>query len=194
MRQLVLASSSPYRKALLERLRLPFEACSPDVDEARSPGESPRDYVMRLARAKAAALAQRFPDALIVGSDQCAVLNDRILGKPGTREKAIRQLAECAGNAVIFHTGICLLDAPSEEAQVEDVICTVHFRDLEPSAIEGYLDKEASYDSAGSFKAEGLGIALFERMEGDDPTSLIGLPLIRLSSMLRRSGIDVLES
>lgn len=194
MRQIVLASSSPYRKTLLERLRLPFAAHGPDVDETRAAGESPSAYVTRLAQAKASALVEQFPDALIVGSDQCAVLNEVILGKPGTRERARQQLAQCSGSAVVFHTGLCLLDSCSREAQIDDVIYTVHFRDLEPSTIEDYLDREAPYDCAGSFKSEGLGVALFERMEGDDPTALVGLPLIRLCAMLRSHGVDVLSA
>lgn len=192
MRRLVLASSSPYRRALLERLRVPFEIARPEIDEAVSPGEAPTDYVRRLARRKAEAVSAAYGDALIIGSDQCAVLGGRILGKPGNRERARTQLADCAGRAVVFHTGLCLLDARATEAQIEDVRYTVHFRRLEPAAIEAYLDRETPYDCAGSFKAEGLGVALFERMEGDDPTALIGLPLIRLSAMLRQAGLDVL--
>ncbi|MGD8497404.1 MAG: Maf family nucleotide pyrophosphatase [Chromatiales bacterium] len=192
MRRLVLASSSPYRRALLERLQVPFDVVRPEVDEAVSPGEAPTDYVERLARRKAEASSGTYADALIIGSDQCAVLDGHILGKPQSRERARTQLADCAGRAVVFHTGLCVLDTRTNEAQIAEVPYTVHFRRLEPAAIEAYLDREAPYDCAGSFKAEGLGVALFERMEGEDPTALIGLPLIRLSAMLRRAGLDVL--
>lgn len=192
MRQIVLASSSPYRKTLLERLRIPFSVASPAVEEDLHPGESPSAYVTRLARAKAQAVTRQYPDALIIGSDQCAVLDGQILGKPGSRGRAQHQLAECSSKAVVFHTGLCLLDAHTAEAQVDDVTYTVHFRNLSARAIDGYLDLETPFDCAGSFKAEGLGVALFERMEGEDPTALIGLPLIRLCAMLRDCGIDVL--
>jgi MAF protein len=192
VRRLVLASSSPYRRALLERLQVPFEVVRPEIDETVSPGEAPTDYVQRLARRKAEALSATYPDALIIGSDQCAVLDGRILGKPGSRDRARTQLADCAGRAVVFHTGLCLLDTRTAEAQIEDVRYAVHFRQLEPAAIEAYLDRETPFDCAGSFKAEGLGVALFERMEGEDPSALIGLPLIRLSAMLRQAGLDVL--
>ena len=192
MRKIVLASTSPFRKELLARLQLPFDTASPEVDETRHPDEPPAAMVTRLAEAKARAVADRFPDALIIGSDQCAVLGEEILGKPGTHEAAARQLLASSGQRVVFHTGLCLLDSNTGETQIDDILYTVHFRQLTEGQIEGYLQKEQPYNCAGSFKAEGLGAALFQRMEGDDPSSLIGLPLIRLAAMLRAAGVDVL--
>ncbi len=192
MRRIVLASTSPFRKELLARLQLPFDTASPEVDETRHPDEPPAAMVTRLAEAKARAVADRFPDALIIGSDQCAVLGEEILGKPGTHEAAARQLLASSGQRVVFHTGLCLLDSNTGETQIDDILYTVHFRQLTEGQIEGYLQKEQPYNCAGSFKAEGLGAALFQRMEGDDPSSLIGLPLIRLAAMLRAAGVDVL--
>ncbi len=192
MKKIVLASTSPFRKELLARLQLPFDTASPEVDETRQPDEPPAAMVTRLAEAKARAVADRFPDALIIGSDQCAVLGEGILGKPGTHEAATRQLLASSGQRVVFHTGLCLLDSDSGETQIDDILYTVHFRRLTEGQIEGYLQKEQPYNCAGSFKSEGLGSALFQRMEGDDPSSLIGLPLIRLVEMLRAAGVDVL--
>lgn len=188
---IILASSSPYRRELLERFGLPFIAESPDIDESPHSEESPRELVMRLAESKARALAQRYPAALIIGSDQVAVLGDRILGKPGNRENAIAQLSQCNGKRLVFHTGLCLLDAATGKAQVDDVLFEVKFRTLTAGQIERYVDADQPYHSAGSFKAESLGITLFEYLHGDDPNALIGLPLIRLTQMLANTGVDL---
>ncbi|EXJ14397.1 Maf family protein [Imhoffiella purpurea] len=186
---LVLASTSRYRRALLEQLGLSFRTDSPEVDETPRPNEPPQVLVMRLAEAKARAVAERHPDALIIGSDQVACLDGDILGKPGTRDRAIAQLERASGRSVLFQTGLCLLDARSGRAQTLVEPFRVHFRSLSRARIEGYLDREQPYDCAGSFKSEGLGIALFERLEGEDPNALIGLPLIRLIPLLETSGI-----
>lgn len=191
MTELVLASTSPYRRELLARLGVPFETLSPDVDESRLPGESPGQLVMRLAEAKARAGAGRYPRGLIIGSDQVAVCQGEILGKPGTHENAARQLAKLSGQRVSFLTGLCLFDARHNRARVELVPYHVCFRGLGMAQIERYLRAEQPYDCAGSFKSEGLGISLFERMEGDDPTALIGLPLIRLTGWLNEAGLDI---
>ena len=194
MRRIVLASTSPFRKELLARLGLPFATASPHVDETRQPGEAPGDMVRRLAEAKARAVAARHPEALIIGSDQCAVRDHEVLGKPGNHERAVEQLAAASGKVVVFHTGLCLLDAASGREQTDDIRCAVHFRDLSRAEIEAYVEREQPYGCAGSFKSEGLGIALFERLEGDDPTALIGLPLIRLCAMLSAAGINILTA
>ena len=191
-RSIVLASTSPYRRALLERLRLDFDTLAPDVDEAPLPGESPQRLVSRLAEAKARAVAPEAPDTLVIGSDQVACNDGEILGKPGTRDRAIAQLQRASGRRVDFYTGLCLLDARSDRAQVDCITYQVHFRVLSRRQIEGYVDREMPFNCAGSFKSEGLGVALFERMAGDDPNTLIGLPLIRLVRMLETAGLDVL--
>ena len=185
---LILASTSPYRRALLERLGLSFSTAAPDVDERPHPGESPSELVRRLAEAKARAVALNHPDALIIGSDQVACLDDAILGKPGDHSTAIAQLERASGRSVLFQTGLCVLDARSGQAQTLVEPFWVHFRVLSRARIEGYLERERPYDCAGSFKSEGLGIALFERLEGDDPNALIGLPLIRLIPLLEAAG------
>lgn len=192
MRRIILASSSPYRKALLKRLGLVFESISPSIDENRLPGESPRMMVTRLAHQKAGSLRARFPEALIIGSDQCAVIDGVILGKPENFERAFRQLKAASGKTVEFHSGLCLLDSATEEVQLDDVIFKVHLRCLSDKMINNYLQQERPFDCAGSFKSEGLGVALFNRMEGDDPNALIGLPLIRLVSMLEQAGVIIL--
>ena len=190
-RTLVLASTSPFRKELLERLNIPFETFSPDVDETRRDGESPNDLVVRLSEAKARAGAGAFPDALIIGSDQVAVCGEDVLGKPGNHDKACEQLTRLAGQQVSFLTGLCLLDTASGSLRLEMVPFHVHFRTLGEAQIERYLRYEQPYNCAGSFKSEGLGISLFESMRGDDPNALIGLPLIRLVSWLNEAGIAV---
>lgn len=190
--ELVLASTSPFRRELLERLGLAFTTASPEVDESSSPGEDPEHLVLRLAEAKARAVAGAHPGALIIGSDQVACIDGRVLGKPGSRERAIAQLTQASGRRVTFYTGLCLLDAASAQAQSECVPFHVHFRDLSRGQIEAYVDREQPYGCAGSFKSEGLGIALFERLEGGDPSALIGLPLIRLVRMLEAAGLDPL--
>ncbi len=193
-RTLVLASSSPYRRALLERLRVPFASAAPDIDESRRPGEAPRALVRRLAQEKAAALAPAWPDALVIGSDQVAVNAGQVLGKPGSHAAAVRQLRSASGRSVEFPTAVCVLDTASGQALVDVVTTTVVFRALDDAAIERYLAAEQPYDCAGSFKVEGLGIALFERVTSDDPTALTGLPLIRLCAMLAACGCAVLEA
>jgi len=189
---LVLASTSPFRRSLLERLGLPFTTCAPEVDEAVRAGENPEALVKRLAEAKARAGAALRPETIVIGSDQVACIDGEILGKPGTRERAIAQLQKASGRKVTFYTGLCLLDGRTGQMQVECIPFHVHFRDLDTVRIEGYLDREQPYNCAGSFKSEGLGIALFRRLEGEDPNALIGLPLIRLVSMLAAVGVDPL--
>ncbi|MBN6713424.1 Maf family protein [Pseudomonas capsici] len=191
MPSLLLASSSPYRRELLERLRLPFVCKSPDIDESRHPQESAIDLVQRLAREKAQALASDFQDHLIIGSDQVAVLGDRILGKPHTFERALEQLSAASGTTVTFLTGLALFNSRTGHCQVDYVPFSVHMRTLDRDSIERYLHAEQPFDCAGSFKAEGLGVSLFRSTEGSDATSLIGLPLIRLVDMLINEGVSI---
>jgi septum formation protein len=193
-RPLVLASTSPFRRELLQRLGLPFTTVAPEVDETPRPGETPMALVERLAHAKALAGAALAPGSLVIGSDQVACCDGDILGKPGTRERAIAQLRQAAGRILEFHTGLCLLDGASGAAQTDCIPFRVHFRDLDPARIEAYVDRERPFGCAGSFKSEGLGIALFRRLEGDDPSALIGLPLIRLVAMLEAAGLDPLTT
>lgn len=188
---LILASTSVYRRALLERLMVPFLTCSPEVEETPQPGESPRDLVLRLSEAKARAGAQHHPGHLIIGSDQVAVLEDDIIGKPGTHQKAVEQLLRAAGQEVKFLTGLCLFNGSTGRMQLDAVPFGVVFRRLDRETINRYLQREQPYDCAGSFKSEGLGIALFRRMVGDDPSALMGLPLIRLTTMLAAEGVQV---
>ena len=192
-RPLILASSSVYRRDLLERLHIPFSTASPDVDEAARIGETPRDTALRLALDKARALAPLHPAALIIGSDQVADLNGQPLGKPGSHDNAVKQLCAMRGQTVIFHTAVCLLDAATGRHQLESVPSAVHLRDLGDTQIENYLRLEQPYDCAGSAKIECLGVALVHRIESDDPTALIGLPLMTLVSMLNREHVDVLS-
>lgn len=193
MPTLLLASSSPYRRELLNRLRLPFDCASPDIDESRLPGETAHALVSRLARQKAEALAGSYGGHLIIGSDQVAVLGDQVLGKPHCFEKAREQLLAASGRSVSFLTGLALLDSASGRCQVDVVAFTVYMRQLSQAQIEHYLHAEQPYDCAGSFKAEGLGVSLFQRTEGVDATSLVGLPLIRLVDMLQVEGVAVLQ-
>ena len=190
--QLVLASTSPYRKALLEQLQLTFSCARPEVDETPRDSESVENMVVRLSELKAHAVASDFPDSLIIGSDQSAVLNGEILTKPGNRENAIKQLQAASGQRITFQTGLCLLNTTTGSSQTACVPFTVVFRRLSDKIIGQYLDKEQPYNCVGSFKSEGLGVALFERFEGDDPNALIGLPLIRLNEFLRNEGIEIL--
>ncbi len=189
---LILASTSPFRRELLARLGLPFTTANPAVDEALLPRETPEAGALRLSEAKARAVASYHPDALIIGSDQVACLDDKIFGKPGTHANAVRQLQAMRGHRVNFFTGLCLLNARSGRAHRRGVPTLVTFRDLSDEEIETYLRKEQPYNCAGSAKSEGLGIALIARIDGDDPNALIGLPLIALCDLLRIENISVL--
>jgi MAF protein len=191
MLPLLLASSSPYRRELLERLHLPFVCASPDIDESQRPQESATELVKRLAQEKAKALATRFPDHLIIGSDQVAVLGEQIIGKPHTFERALEQLKASSGKSVSFLTGLALYNSRTGQCQIDCVPFTVHMRELDEERISRYLRAEQPYDCAGSFKAEGLGVRLFQSTEGPDATSLIGLPLIRLVDMLTAEGVEI---
>ena len=190
-RTLVLASTSPFRRELLQRLGVTFETLAPDVDETRQQGETPEALVLRLSEAKARAGASQYPDALIIGSDQVAVCGDEVLGKPGNHAAACVQLRRLAGQRVSFLTGLCLYDAASDTVLVDLIPYQVVFRRLTDQQIDRYLKIEQPYNCAGSFKSEGLGISLFESMHGEDPNALIGLPLIRLTSWLNTSGINI---
>ncbi len=188
---LILASTSPFRRELLARLGLPFETANPGVDEALLPGETPAASALRLAEAKARAVAGCHRDALIIGSDQVAYLDGQVFGKPGTHANAVRQLQAMRGRRVNFFTGLCLLDASSGRAHRRGVPTLVTFRNLTDEEIESYLGKEQPYHCAGSAKSEGLGIALIARIDGEDPNALIGLPLIALCDLLRIENISV---
>lgn len=187
--QIILASTSAFRRALLERLGLPFQTVAPEVDETRGPREPPASLVERLSLAKASAVAARHPEALVIGSDQVAALGDCILGKPGSHEQAVAQLAACSGREVLFHTGLCVITPANRHQHVDRT--RVIFRTLLTEEIERYLKTEQPYQSAGSFKVEGLGISLFESVISEDPTALIGLPLIALCRFLREAGIAI---
>lgn len=189
VRLVVLASSSPFRRELLARLQIPFATAVPDTDESALSGEAPVATARRLAEAKARAVAPHYPDALIIGSDQVAAQGDERFGKPGLRENAIAQLRLMRGKEVIFHTGLCLLDSASDRAQVCCVDTQVGFRQLTDAEIESYLDKEDALNCAGSAKSEALGISLLAYLRGDDPSALVGLPLIALCGMLRAAGL-----
>ena len=191
MQTLVLGSTSPYRRALLEKLGLPFVTDSPDLDEAPLIDETPEQLVARLAKAKALAVGHRHTDALVIGSDQVACIGGRILGKPGSQAVASQQLQEVSGKSVVFNTGLCLLNTGTGHAQVVVEPFSVHFRTLSNDQISRYLERERPYDCAGSFKSEGMGITLFRSMEGRDPNALIGLPLIALVDMLANEGVRV---
>lgn len=188
---IILASSSRYRRELLQRLGVPFESWSPDVDERPLPSEPPRETAIRLARAKADAGARKFPSAWIIGSDQVADLDGRAIGKPGTFENASQQLRDVSGHSVLFHTALCVWNARLERRHERLVSTDVAFRRLTDAEIDRYLNREHALDCAGSAKSEGLGISLLSRLGGEDPTALVGLPLIALASMLRAEGFDV---
>ena len=190
-RQLLLASGSRYRRELLERLGLQFEAASPQCDETPLPGETAPETASRLSVLKARSLQERFPDALIIGSDQVASSAGERLGKPGDHATAARQLRSLSGKSADFHTAVALLDARKDQVQSRVVPCRVLFRKLTEKRIEAYLRREQPFDCAASAKVEGLGIALIERIETEDPTSLIGLPLIALTEMLEHAGLPV---
>ena len=186
--RLVLASSSRHRRQVLERLGVPFETLNPDLDESPRVGEAPRELVVRLSREKAAAARQRHADGLAIGSDQVALCAGEVLGKPGDHARAVAQLERLSGNTVEFLTGICVHDLASGRDAHDLAVTSVRFRTLTRDEIERYLAREPAYDSAGSFKSEGLGITLVESIDDDDPTALIGLPLIRLCRLLRGFG------
>jgi len=188
---IILASSSPFRKSLLERLHLEFKSIAPDINEISDRGESAEDYVCRLARQKAEAIAEKHPSAIVIGSDQCALLDGQILGKPGNHKNALKQLKNAQGKTVVFHTGICVMQQSNDFCEVDDICFEVTFRQLKDEQLEHYLHVEQPYNCAGSFKSEAYGISLFSRMRGDDPTALIGLPLIRLTRMLENAGIRI---
>ena len=190
--KLILASSSPYRRELLQRLGIPFEVVAPDVDETPAPGETPQALVERLAIVKARTVAKQRSDALVIGSDQVAVYDGTIVGKPLTHDRAVEQLRRASGKTVTLYTGLALINGASGHTQSEVVPFRVAFRRLSEAQIENYLRKEQPYHCAGSVKSEGLGIALLERFEGDDPNALIGLPLIRLVRMLECEGMKVI--
>lgn len=190
---IVLGSTSPFRKALLERLCINFICDSPDIDETPLENEAIEDMVIRLSVAKAQAIAENHPDALIIGSDQSAVLKGEKLSKPGNFENAFKQLTRASGQKIVFQTGLCLLNTRTGNIQSSCVPYTVVFKNLTPNMIENYLHKEEPYNCAGSFKSEALGIALFERFEGSDPNALIGLPLIELVNFLANEGFSILD-
>lgn len=190
---IILASSSPFRREVLNKLGLPFECESPNIDESAVADETPESLVARLALEKAQAVANRHPDALIISSDQVAVLDGKIITKPGNHSSAVEQLSLASGREVVFLTSLCLLNTASGQHQLMVCPFTVHFLELSPSQIESYLMIEKPYNCAGSFKSEGLGITLFSKLEGDDPNTLIGLPLIELTKMLRHEGIEPLS-
>jgi len=189
---LILASSSPFRKELLSRLHLPFNSISPDIDETHLAGESPEQYVSRLAFEKAQVIAKNNDSTVIIGSDQCAYLNGKILGKPGSHENAVKQLRQARGQEVVFYTGLCVMQLSTGFSEVDCIQYKVGFRELTYDQIEHYLITEKPYNCAGSFKSEAYGISLFSYMSGDDPTSIVGLPLIRLITMLEAAGIKVI--
>jgi septum formation protein len=191
-RRLILASTSIFRKQLLQRLELPFIRMAPDTDETPLAGETGAALAGRLAALKARSIARRESDALVIGSDQVAVLDGRIIGKPGHHERAAAQLQQASGRTVMFYTGLCLIDSESGREQLSVEPFRVLFRALTAAQIENYLRRDQPYQCAGSFKAEGLGITLFEKLEGDDPNTLIGLPLIRLIDMLKAEKVAVL--
>jgi len=188
---LVLASTSIYRRQLLERFGLPFETASPQVVETRLPGEAPERLAERLALAKARDVFRSRSDALVIGSDQVAALGAEIFGKPGTVENAVTQLQRMSGQEVLFHTAVALIDGRSGHEQCENILTRVRFRPLSESEIRRYLEREPALDCAGSAKCEGLGITLLDALSGDDPTALIGLPLIALARMLRAAGVEL---
>lgn len=188
---IVLASTSPFRRELLARLGLAFETANPRTDEAPLPDETPQSMALRLSEAKARAIQRDFPDALIIGSDQVAIHDQEVFGKPGTHRRAVQQLQALRGKTVNFFTGICLLNSATGTSQLRAVPTLVTFRDLTDDEIERYLQREQPYNCAGAAKSEGLGIALLSRIEGDDPNALIGLPLIALCDMLRAEGVAI---
>lgn len=193
MKSIILASTSPYRQALLKKLGIPFLTAAPDIDESPVLHESAQALVTRLSHEKANALAQQYQQHLIIGSDQVCVIGEQIVGKPHTFENAFKQLKAASGSKVTFYTGLCLLDTETGKFNVQCELFDVYFRPLSDEEITHYLNKEAPFQCAGSFKSEGLGIALFERLDGRDPNTLIGLPIILLLEMLRKHGVNPLS-
>ena len=191
---LILASSSPFRQSLLQKFNLPFDSFSPDIDESALPNEAPVELVKRLSELKARAATALFKQGLVIGSDQVAVFEQQILGKPHNKENAIKQLSLFSGNTVTFLTGLCVYDIQSNKTKTLVEPLNVTFRTLTQAQISAYCDAEQPYNCAGSFKSEGLGICLFEKLSGDDPNSLIGLPLIKLSQLLTEFDLDVLSN
>ncbi|MCE1160250.1 MAG: Maf family nucleotide pyrophosphatase [Burkholderiales bacterium] len=189
--QLILGSSSPYRRELLQRLRLPFTVVSPRIDEIPLAGETPPETALRLAVAKARHIAQTHPNAFIIGADQVATVNGEQIGKAGGFDKALAQLQAMRGQTVLFHSALCLYDACNDCVDARNVITRATFRDLPDNELSAYLRIEQPYDCAGSAKVEALGITILEKVESDDPTALIGLPLIALTDMLRKAGVDL---
>ena len=189
MPPLILASTSRYRQALLQKLGLPFSSIAPDTDETPHSGESAEQLVLRLAQAKAASVAKQVDQGWVIGSDQVCAIDERILGKPGSHAQAVLQLRTLSGRAATFYTGLCLWDAARQQYQLTMEPFVVHFRTLSDTVIENYLQQEQPYDCAGSFKSEGLGICLFDRFEGRDPNTLIGLPLMALTDMFLAWGV-----
>ncbi len=192
--KIILASSSLYRKSLLQPLIPNLECIAPQIDEAQKVNELPSEYVCRLALAKASCIAKQHDSALVIGSDQCGELDEQIITKPASPAEAFEQLAAANGNYVKFYTGLCLYNAANNTHQLACETYEVKFRNLSEQQITTYLDKDQPYDCAGSFKSEGLGITLFEAMQGNDPNTLIGLPLIRLVTMLNNEGVDILSN
>lgn len=190
--KLILASTSPFRKEILNKLGVDFDTLSPEVDETELANETPQQLVERLSIAKARAVADKNESALVIGSDQVSVIDNKIIGKPHTHENAVKQLQNASGKTVIFYTGLCLYNSETQQYQSEVVPFNVVFRELDDTQIENYLKKETPYNCAGSFKSEALGIVLFEKLEGDDPNTLMGLPLIRLVKMLENEDFSIL--
>ena len=190
--KLILASTSPFRKAILNKLGVDFDTASPETDETAFKNETPQQLVERLSIAKAKAVADKVSDALVIGSDQVSVINGEIIGKPHTHENAVKQLKNASGKTVTFYTGLCLYNSSTQQYQSEVVPFNVVFRELTDHKIESYLKKEQPYNCAGSFKSEALGIILFEKLEGEDPNTLMGLPLIRLVKMLEKENFSIL--
>ena len=192
--RLILASSSRYRRELLERLRVPFDVIAPNIDETPLDGETPETTAVRLSIAKARAAAVQAPGALVIGSDQVATFDGQQIGKPGSHENAFEQLRAMRGRSVVFHSALCLFDSRSDDVQSADIVTRVQFRDVSDAEIDAYLRAETPYDVAGSAKSEGLGITLLDAIDSSDPTALVGLPLIALSRMLRAAGFPLLEA
>lgn len=190
--KIILASTSPFRKAILDKLGIDFDIAAPETDETPLENETPQQLVERLSIAKAKAIADKTENALVIGSDQVSVINGEIIGKPHTHEKAVKQLLNASGKTVTFYTGLCLYNSSTHQYQSEVVPFNVVFRSLEEKQIENYLKKEKPYNCAGSFKSEALGIVLFEKLVGDDPNTLMGLPLIRLVKMLEQEDFSIL--